>query len=60
MTSLCEGMPIALLEAMYVKKPVIVSDVIGNRDVIKNFKWFVAKNSLTYMLYKLFTNENEI
>ena len=34
MTSLWEGMPIALLEAMYMKKVSIVSDVIGNRDVI--------------------------
>ena len=36
LTSLWEGLPISLLEAMYMKKPCIVSDVIGNRDVIKN------------------------
>lgn len=34
--SLWEGLPIALLEAMYLGKICIVSDVIGNRDVIKN------------------------
>ena len=34
--SLWEGLPIALLEAMYLKKICIVSNVIGNRDVIKN------------------------
>jgi len=34
--SLWEGLPIALLEAMYLKKICIVSDVIGNRDVIKS------------------------
>ena len=34
LTSLWEGLPISLLEAMYMKKLCIVSDVIGNRDVI--------------------------
>lgn len=38
LTSLWEGLPISLLEAMYMKKICIVSDVIGNRDVIDNFK----------------------
>lgn len=32
--SLWEGLPISLLEAMYLKKVCIVSNVIGNRDVI--------------------------
>lgn len=36
LTSLWEGLPISLLEAMYMKKLCIVSDVIGNRDVICN------------------------
>jgi hypothetical protein len=31
-----EGLPISLLEAMYMKKICIVSDVVGNRDIIKN------------------------
>ncbi len=34
LTSLWEGLPISLLEAMYMKKYCVVSDVIGNRDVI--------------------------
>ena len=34
LTSLWEGLPISILEAMYMKKVCIVSDVIGNRDVI--------------------------
>ena len=36
LTSLWEGLPIALLEAMYYKKICMVSDCIGNKDVIKN------------------------
>lgn len=32
--SLWEGLPISLLEAMYLKKTCLVSNVIGNRDVI--------------------------
>ena len=33
--SLWEGLPISLLEAMYLKKICLVSDVTGNRDVIR-------------------------
>lgn len=33
--SLWEGLPISLLEAMFLKKLCIVSNVIGNRDVIR-------------------------
>lgn len=36
LTSLWEGLPISLLEAMYMKKLCVVSNVIGNRDVIHN------------------------
>lgn len=36
LTSLWEGLPISLLEAMYMKKLCVVNDVIGNHDVIDN------------------------
>lgn len=34
LTSLWEGLPISLLESMYMKKLCIVSNVIGNKDVL--------------------------
>lgn len=36
LTSHWEGLPISLLEAMYLKKLSIVSNVVGSRDVIVN------------------------
>lgn len=36
LTSLWEGLPMSLLEAMYMKKVCIVNDIIGCNDVIKN------------------------
>lgn len=36
LTSLWEGLPISLLEAMYMRKLCVVNDVIGNHDVISN------------------------
>lgn len=48
--SLWEGLPLALLEAMYLKKVCIVSNVIGNRDVIENDQnGFVCNNLADYV-----------
>ena len=45
LTSLWEGLPISLLEAMYMKKLCVVNNVIGNRDVIHNGRnGFVCNN----------------
>ncbi len=35
-TSLWEGLPIAVLEAMSLQKPVIATNVIGNKDVVSH------------------------
>lgn len=41
-----EGLPISLLEAMYMKKICIVSNAIGNRDVIiNNYNGFICLNA---------------
>ncbi len=36
LTSLWEGLPMSLLEAMYLENFAVVSNVVGNRDVISN------------------------
>lgn len=41
-----EGLPMSLLEAMYMKKPCVVSDIIGNHDVIENNRNGVICNSI--------------
>jgi glycosyltransferase involved in cell wall biosynthesis len=35
-TSLWEGLPYAILEAMYRKKPVVATNVIGNKDAVEH------------------------
>ena len=48
--SLWEGLPISLLEAMYMKKICIVSNVIGNKDVIEEGEnAFISKNLDNYI-----------
>lgn len=36
LTSLWEGLPLSLIESMYMKKLCVVSNVIGNNNVVKN------------------------
>lgn len=49
LTSLWEGLPISLLEAMYMKKICVVSNCIGNRDVIIDGKnGYIANNAMEF------------
>lgn len=40
-----EGLPISLLEVMYMQKPCVVSDIIGNHDVIDSGRNGVVCNT---------------
>ena len=63
LTSLWEGLPMALLEAMYMKKVCIVSNVIGNRDVIhdqKNGYLCDSMNSFVKEIHSLILHDNLI
>jgi lipopolysaccharide/colanic/teichoic acid biosynthesis glycosyltransferase/glycosyltransferase involved in cell wall biosynthesis len=49
--SLWEGLPLSLLEAMYLKKVCLVSDVSGNREVIEDGRnGFVCHTAEEYAL----------
>ena len=48
-TSLWEGLPIAPLEAMAFQKPILATNIIGNKDIVKHGETGF-----------LFTNENDI
>lgn len=51
LTSRWEGLPISLLEAMYMKKTCVVSHVIGNKDVIHNGEnGFVCNNADEFVM----------
>ncbi|MGL5435343.1 MAG: glycosyltransferase [Lachnospiraceae bacterium] len=46
--SLWEGLPISLLEAMYIQKVCLVSNVVGNRDVINRENGFICNELNEY------------
>lgn len=50
MTSLWEGLSISLLEAMYLGKPVIVSNISGNKHVVyNNLNGYIADSKNDYI-----------
>lgn len=61
-TSLYEGLPIAVLEAMAMKKAIISSDVIGNRDCVKNgyngYLLPMEANTFANKICELIDNDN--
>lgn len=62
LTSLWEGLPIALLEAMSLGIPCIVTDVVGNKDVIIHEEnGFIAKNTNEFIKYiEMLKNDDEL
>mgnify|MGYP000123827850 CR=1 FL=1 len=49
LTSRYEGLPMSLLEAMYMKKVCVVSAVVGNRDVINAKNGFLCSDLNEYI-----------
>lgn len=50
LTSLWEGLPMSLLESMYMEKMCLVNDVIGNRDVIRSgINGYVCKDASEFV-----------
>jgi glycosyltransferase involved in cell wall biosynthesis len=61
LTSLWEGLPISLLEAMYIGKPVIVSNVMGNKDVVQhNINGYIANDLNEYIEVINYITSNNI
>ena len=50
-----EGLPVALMEAMSAKKPVICSNIRGNVDLIRNKEFLFDPNS-NYEIKKAIEN----
>jgi len=60
-TSLWEGVPYTLLEAMYLKKPIVASNIDGHKDLIINGKTGYLANTIDDYVEKislLLENEN--
>lgn len=58
-TSLWEGLPLSVLEAMSIEKPLILSSCIGNRDLIyKNGFLFTRTEEAIPLIQKTIENRN--
>lgn len=61
-TSLWEGLPISVLEAMYMAKPLIVNEVVGNVDLVDdtNGYKFINQTQAVTQLQSLLIDEDKV
>ena len=57
-SSLQEGMPLCVLEAMYFNKPIIALNIRGNKDLIKNNKNGYLVNNVSSLVKKIMEYKN--
>jgi glycosyltransferase involved in cell wall biosynthesis len=61
-TSLWEGLPLSVLQAMCASKPLVLSDCVGNKDLVKhnvNGKIFACADSLFESLEELISRKDK-
>jgi glycosyltransferase involved in cell wall biosynthesis len=59
-TSKFEGLPFAVLEALALKKPVLLTDCVGNRDLVKNSMngdLFTSADEAIIKILQYYTND---
>lgn len=59
-TSLWEGLPLSVLEAMALKKPVVLSNCVGNRDLVKSNRYLYEDRKIAEKSLEKLLTENQL